>query len=65
MRKMPLLSSKELVRMLEKGDVAFVRQGALIMQYTTGWWRVNDFLLLSRWGRRHWMLSIAKEFYGS
>jgi hypothetical protein len=50
MPKLPSLSSRELVRLLEKGGAEFIRQRVQqTMQYIQGWLRERDILPPYRW----------------
>jgi hypothetical protein len=65
MLKIPSMSSKKLLDLLEKGGQYLLGKVRLIMQYIRELLKAKDILRLSRWGKRHWTPYIAKGFLGS
>jgi hypothetical protein len=61
MPRLPSLSSKELVRLIEKGEPHLFGKEAQTMQYTLESWREKGFLLLFKWERKPWTPFTAKE----
>lgn len=51
MPRVPLMSSKELVRLLEKVEQYLLDKGQQIMQYIQGSLKAEDILRLYRWVR--------------
>jgi hypothetical protein len=65
MSKFPSLSSKELIRLLEKGGAVFSVRGQPTMPFIPGWLKVGDIQRRFKPGRKHWILFIANDCSGN
>jgi hypothetical protein len=62
MPKIPSISSRELVRLLERAEQYLSGRDQQIMLYIQEWLKGKDILLLYRWEGKPWIQYIAKEY---